>query len=194
MSKGLIFSLTLIGTMALCASVSAGPVGIGAHAGFGNYSATYMDVTGSEGQITFGTHLKFNSPMGIGLEGTFDYWRWSEDMLGVEASLTDIPIGVNVLWSYSPPKSPLTLNFGGSSALHLLKTEVTALGLSVSESESHFGVGPIASVEYKVGPTFSVNGQFKYHFLLGDVFKDPITDEGIKYNTLYILGGLTFYP
>jgi outer membrane scaffolding protein for murein synthesis (MipA/OmpV family) len=177
-------------------SASAGPVGIGAHAGFGNYSATFMDVTGSEGQITFGTHLKFNSPMGIGLEGTFDYWKWSEsdEVLGFESSFTDIPIGVNVLWGYSPPKSPLTLNFGGSSAIHLLKSEVTISGVSVSESESHFGVGPVASAEYKATPTISFLGQFKYHFLLGDAFKDPITDEGTKYNTLYILGGFTFYP
>ena len=194
MIKSLILGLAVFGTITLCQSSSAGPVGFGAHAGFGNYSATFMDVTGSEGQITFGTHLKFNSPMGLGFEGTVDFWRWSEDILGVEASLTDIPIGGNVTWSYAPPNSPLTLNFGGSSALHMLKSEVTALGVSASISESHFGVGPIASAEYQASPTLGFFTQLKYHFLLGEVFQDPVTGEGTKYNTLYILGGLTFYP
>ena len=172
----------------------AGPVGFGGHAGFGSYSATYMDVTGSEGQVTFGTHLNFNSPMGIGLQGSVDFWRWSEsdEVLGMEVSLTDIPITGNVTYNYSIPNAPLSLWIGGSAALHMLKSEVTASGLSVSQTESHFGVGPVASAEYSISPNLGLFSQFKYHFLLGDAFK--VGTEGITYKTLYFLGGLTYYP
>ena len=192
MVKSLLLTITVIGTIALCQSSSAGPVGIGAHVGFGNYTATYMGQTDTEGQITFGTHLKFSSPMGLDIEGSIDFWRWSEDTVGLEVSLTDIPIGGNVTWSYSLPNFPLSLHFGGSGALHLLKAEATVLGITVSESESHFGIGPVASAEYKASPALGFFGQVKYHFLFGEVF--PVAGEGTKYNTLYILGGLTFYP
>lgn len=97
-------------------------------------------------------------------------------------------------WSHELSNSPITVTFGGSSALHLLKSEATVLGITASTSETLIRIGPVASAEYKATQSIGFNTQFKYHFLQGEAFQDPITGEGTNYNTLYVLGGITLYP
>jgi len=106
-----------------------------------------------------------NDNLAVGLD--VGWARFGTEDLGyedVEATGSFIPITALAEYHFGTGKvKPLA---GIDLGLYIFKAKATAMGYSVTTSESYFGFAPLAGIEYEIKDNLAFTANLKYNYVL----------------------------
>ena len=131
----------------------------------------YVTPDNLDGTLAFGLNFDFGLPVNnLFLQPFAGYWSYSLDVsaLGFDASssISDWQFGANAKYAFVTSAANLHPYVQGGAAIHLLTADITSsfLGapLSLSTSETKFGVQGGAGLAYDVSERFALYGEGNY--------------------------------
>ena len=151
-------------TMILLIVALAGTAAAKSNLGFYSFGAKVGFVKPEDIDGTFGLGLQANfgtlSPQ-LALEGFFEYWGKSYDVLGADASFTDLVFG-GMLKYYFDINSNIKPYTEGALALHFGRAKVENAGFSASDTEMDIGIHIGGGVEMPLSDQMIGFGEVKY--------------------------------
>lgn len=152
-----------------------------------------VDVSGLYGTVPSGVDF-LDSTFGFRIGGSYDYmeiwegelqlradlsyFKWDGDVLGLKTEYRRIPIFIGGRYNKSFDNFSLYGEVGVE--LSMDKVEVSLGALSISVSETHFGLTPGVGFEYPITDVVIVDLGFRYHIIAD------------KYSTLGLSVGYRF--
>lgn len=170
MRKTLVFVTILVFICAL--SLSAAPINVFANAGiaFSDIEGLFFDV---------GAEMQLSGP--IWGQVSFDYYlNPMDDVEGIDSSV----YGINLYGVYKKEMND-KMNIFGKAGVHLTTAKVsgTFMGIDFSASDTDFGIGGGAGIEYKLADKM---------FLLAGATMKMLFAEGDTANWFKIYGGFCY--
>jgi outer membrane protein W len=194
------FCLAVV-VVAVFASASSAQIGIvpGVRGGLGMYS---VDTTSYSGPA-FGINVNMAFMPMLSAQLFAEYWMHSESeeagTVSMDIKMTDIPIGVHLLYNIDIPGSPIRPYVGAGPSFHLMSTKTTTTVADVESdttvSKSKIGIGGCAGAEFMATPQLGIFLELKDHYILT---AETETIAGVDYkskntNAMYIMGGINYH-
>ena len=154
--KKLIAMVAIVGVVALAGTAHAGGVGLRAV----GIDAGYVSPDNIDGTWTAGFNMDFGVPMAnVYFQPFVNYWKFTETVLSIDASLADIAYGASVKYII-PTAAPTVQPFvGAGAAAHRLTAAIDGFGdVTDTKFGYHFGGG----VQVGVAERMNIVGQGWY--------------------------------
>ena len=190
------FGLAAVFIMVLASAASAQiGLGVGLHGGYAMYSAEE-----SNGGMDFGLNVNLSFMPMLSGQVFADYFFYTEthdstaeEPWQMETKVTDIPIGLHVMYDINIPGSPIKPYIGAGASFHMLKWETTQNDSTVSTSSSKLGIGGVGGVEFMAGPQLGIFLELRDHYILTSEDIEGTDESTDNTNALYILAGVNYH-
>jgi opacity protein-like surface antigen len=174
--------VAMVALVSVSANASNGLRSIGVGAG-------YVTPDNLDGTWTVGLNFDFGLPVNnLFLQPFAGYWSYSLDVSGfgidASSSISDWQFGANAKYAFVTSAANMHPYVQGGAAIHLLtmdvSTDVGGFPLSLSTSETKFGVQGGAGLAYDVAERWALYGEGNY-FLVSD-FNQWSVGAGVRVN------------
>lgn len=194
------FALAVVAVMILASAASAQiGVDVGLHGGYAMYAAGE-----SNGGMDFGLNVNTSFMPMLSGQVFADYFFYTEthdstaaEPWQMETKMTDIPIGVHILYNIDIPGSPIKPYIGAGASFHLMSwTATTTVGgteVEVDDSSSKLGIGGVGGVEFMASPQLGIFLELRDHYILTSEDIEGTDESTDNTNALYILAGVNYH-
>jgi opacity protein-like surface antigen len=169
MKKTLILVVVLIGLNVFSAWAQ---INVGATVGLQIPTGTTGDFLKTGFGIDLLGKYMLNENVAVGLDV-----GWAR--FGMDMSDYDVPSGYDVSGSgsYIPITALIEYHFGTGQVkpfvgadlgLYIARAKVSVEGISVSESQTNFGIAPVVGIEYDIQENMAFTANLKYNYIMAD--------------------------